>query len=159
MSDKKPDEKLVRGINPFGLRMLPELKTLLEDAARKSGRSLNQEIVDRLAQSLLLGLHDLPPRLVDKMHKAPFAVRRLAEAQIQNSVLAVLKEHFPEHSTSKRSAAALNDLFYEALERIKDDAPEEERARLAAELVDHLQRTASRLGLEWTPPNPDDAPF
>lgn len=54
MSEKKPDEKLVRAINPFGLRMLPELKEQLESAARANGRSMNSEIVARLERSLAL---------------------------------------------------------------------------------------------------------
>lgn len=38
-------------IAPFGLRMLPELKEKIEEAARASGRSMNAEIVVRLHQS------------------------------------------------------------------------------------------------------------
>lgn len=54
MSVKKPDEKLVRGINPFGLRMLPELRQKLEEACRISGNSMNTEIVERLNRSFEL---------------------------------------------------------------------------------------------------------
>lgn len=35
-------------IAPFGLRMLPELREKIEQAARESGRSMNAEIVARL---------------------------------------------------------------------------------------------------------------
>lgn len=38
-----------RHINPFGLRMQPELRAQIEAAARANGRSLNAEIVARLA--------------------------------------------------------------------------------------------------------------
>ncbi|AWL04225.1 hypothetical protein DIR46_07115 [Massilia oculi] len=38
-------------ITPFGLRMQPELKERLEEAAHKAGRSLNAEVVDRLERS------------------------------------------------------------------------------------------------------------
>ena len=38
-------------IAPFGLRMLPELKEKIEEAARASGRSMNAEIVARLLRS------------------------------------------------------------------------------------------------------------
>lgn len=38
-------------INPFGLRMQPELREQLERAAVASGRSLNAEIVARLQES------------------------------------------------------------------------------------------------------------
>lgn len=42
-----------RDINPFGLRMPPELRQKVEDAAKQSGRSLNAEIVERLEDSFL----------------------------------------------------------------------------------------------------------
>ena len=35
-------------IAPFGLRMLPELRAKIEEAAKASGRSMNAEIVSRL---------------------------------------------------------------------------------------------------------------
>ncbi|WP_404299821.1 Arc family DNA-binding protein [Alicycliphilus denitrificans] len=38
-------------IAPFGLRMLPELKEKIEEAARANGRSMNAEITARLQQS------------------------------------------------------------------------------------------------------------
>lgn len=41
-----------RDINPFGLRMPPDLREKLEDACRQSGRSMNAEIVKRLRESL-----------------------------------------------------------------------------------------------------------
>lgn len=45
-------ETLVRNINPFGLRMQPELKETLDREAKINGRSLNAEIVARLQLSL-----------------------------------------------------------------------------------------------------------
>ena len=42
----------MRNINPFGLRLQPELKSVLEDAAEKNKRSLNAEIVARLEASV-----------------------------------------------------------------------------------------------------------
>lgn len=49
-------------IAPFGLRMLPDLRAEIEDAARASGRSMNAEIVHRLTQSFMLvdARDDLP---------------------------------------------------------------------------------------------------
>jgi len=40
-----------RNINPFGLRMPPELKEKLEEEAKKNMRSLNAELVARLEES------------------------------------------------------------------------------------------------------------
>lgn len=42
----------MRNINPFGLRLQPDLKTQLEAAAEKNKRSLNAEISARLEESL-----------------------------------------------------------------------------------------------------------
>ena len=42
---------MTRDIAPFGVRMPPDLKSRVETAANKSGRSINAEIVTRLQQS------------------------------------------------------------------------------------------------------------
>ncbi|MBU3825181.1 MAG: Arc family DNA-binding protein [Candidatus Oceanisphaera merdipullorum] len=42
----------VREIKPFGIRMQPELKELLQKLARENGRSLNSEVVQRLKESI-----------------------------------------------------------------------------------------------------------
>lgn len=47
--DKQP---LMANIPPYGLRMQPKLKALIEEEARKNQRSLNSEIVNRLWESL-----------------------------------------------------------------------------------------------------------
>lgn len=44
--------KPVGSIPPFGLRMQPELKSVLEQAAKDNARSLNAEIISRLEDSL-----------------------------------------------------------------------------------------------------------
>lgn len=45
-------ETRIAHIPPFGLRMLPDLKTRIEAAAKANGRSLNSEIAARLEWSL-----------------------------------------------------------------------------------------------------------
>lgn len=42
------DTELIRNINPFGLRLQPDLKSKVEEAAAKNHRSLNAEITARL---------------------------------------------------------------------------------------------------------------
>ena len=42
---------MTRDIAPFGVHMPPDLKSRVETAANKSGRSINAEIVTRLQQS------------------------------------------------------------------------------------------------------------
>ena len=59
-------------IAPFGLRMQPELKESLEDAAKINGRSLNAEIVSRLESSFnkSTALEDLSwPDLVKELRR------------------------------------------------------------------------------------------
>lgn len=51
MSTKKRVEDKISNIPPFGLRMLPELKERVAQAAEETGRSLNAEIVARLEGS------------------------------------------------------------------------------------------------------------
>lgn len=143
----------------FRLRLPADLKVRIEAAAAKQKRTINAEVVARLEQSDLLGFRSLPPDLVDRMLRAPFAKRRLAEGLIWDGILRTLYEHFPDRQASRRSIAALNDLFHEGLDRVQYDAPHEEHARLTWELVEELKRTAALLGVEWTPPDPDDAPF
>lgn len=51
MSKKTETRPSTGHINPFGLRMQPELRQKLEAAANEAGRSLNSEIVARLELS------------------------------------------------------------------------------------------------------------
>lgn len=51
MTNPTDADKGVAAIPPFGLRMRPELKRRVEEAARAHNRSLNSEIVVRLEQS------------------------------------------------------------------------------------------------------------
>lgn len=55
-------------IAPFGLRMLPDLKEKIEQAARDSGRSMNAEIVARLEQSFA-GRAGSPPGLLESFYQ------------------------------------------------------------------------------------------
>lgn len=51
MSEKKPDNQRISSVAPFGLRMLPDLREKLDEAAARNRRSLNAEIVSRLEES------------------------------------------------------------------------------------------------------------
>lgn len=51
MTAKKPDREKLSSIAPFGLRMLPEMRQRVSEAAEDSGRSMNSEIVARLQQT------------------------------------------------------------------------------------------------------------
>ncbi|MDR3471572.1 MAG: Arc family DNA-binding protein [Devosia sp.] len=56
-------------IVPFGLRMPPDVKAALEDAAEANGRSLNAEITRRLKASLGPSLEDRIGALEARMSK------------------------------------------------------------------------------------------
>lgn len=45
-------EVKIGSLPPFGLRLHPDLKARIEEAARRNGRSLNAEITSRLEQTL-----------------------------------------------------------------------------------------------------------
>ncbi len=47
----KPPRSPIANIAPFGLRMQPELREKLEEAALKNARSMNSEITARLNES------------------------------------------------------------------------------------------------------------
>lgn len=49
---KSDDREKIANIVPFGLRMQPDLKRRVEEAAKANGRSLNAEITHRLEASL-----------------------------------------------------------------------------------------------------------
>lgn len=51
MSAKKSTADKIGNIPPFGLRMLPELRSRIEAAAAATNRSMNSEIVARLEAS------------------------------------------------------------------------------------------------------------
>jgi hypothetical protein len=51
MTTRDHDVK-IGSIAPFGLRLHPDLKARIDDAARRNGRSLNAEIAARLEASL-----------------------------------------------------------------------------------------------------------
>jgi len=69
-------------IAPFGLRMLPHIRERIEQAAREAGRSLNAEIVHRLAQTLG----------EDFAAEQPAAQPVLAEMRVQTEYLRMLVE-------------------------------------------------------------------
>ena len=92
----KPDEKeKVANIVPFGLRLQPELKRRVEEAAKANSRSLNAEIAARLEKSLddeiawLSNLQDSPSIKFEKR-------LLLFEARLEEQIDS-LKECLLEH--------------------------------------------------------------
>lgn len=87
---------MTREINPFGLRMPPELWEALKHEARLNGRSLNAEIVSRLRAGTD------PPDPSDLLRRGsgsramsePRGTRRLTDAE--RAMLAVFRKLPPE---------------------------------------------------------------
>lgn len=78
-------------ITPFGLRMPPKMRESIGRAARDSGRSLNAEIVHRLAQTLGTGFAAEQPvlaQMLEQMREQTGYLRELrdmARAQAEQS--------------------------------------------------------------------------
>lgn len=136
MSVRKPDEEKIGSVAPFGLRLLPELRQRLEEAASRHGHSLNREITRRLERSF-----DLDPG---------------DETRLKTTIEDAIKDVLGEVLKERREVTdvdLVNDSFALGMARIAD-APEEERAALAAKLVHSTKETAMLLGIKgWDPPS------
>ncbi|OGA47096.1 MAG: hypothetical protein A3F74_21280 [Betaproteobacteria bacterium RIFCSPLOWO2_12_FULL_62_58] len=85
-----------RGINPFGLRMPPELRESLKREAKLNGRSLNAEVVARLRTSTDAPDPNDPPRRGSGSRAIvePRSARALTDAE--RAMLAVFRKLSPE---------------------------------------------------------------
>jgi hypothetical protein len=75
-----------RDINPFGVRMPPDLKEDLEKQAKSTGRSLNSEIVERLKGSLTAG----GGGNIVEQNKAAYQISHTSESELQ--LLAIFRK-------------------------------------------------------------------
>lgn len=73
----------MRNINPFGLRLQPELKALLELAAVENKRSLNAEITARLEASFQQAFTFADAVIVDEAHRTE---PKFSEADIKTAI-------------------------------------------------------------------------
>lgn len=71
------DEPKIAAIPPFALRMQRPLRTRIEAAARANRRSLNSEIVARLAQSFDMAAPEIEPGEVPTSPTAKEALKRV----------------------------------------------------------------------------------
>lgn len=71
------ERELMTNITPFGLRMQPDLKARIAEAAKQNSRSMNAEIVARLSRSFWIEerletkqmLHESSAMMVDEYAK------------------------------------------------------------------------------------------
>lgn len=121
-------------IAPFGLRMLPELRQQIEEAARKAGRSMNAEIVARLQASFgvknlaTLGLLSNP-----EVFSAPENYKELLKSQaeqqrdelielIQNSVMPTFQSVLEDVKKQEQRAREENQQLLEELRELKESS-------------------------------------
>lgn len=95
MSAKKPAEEKIASIAPFGLRMLPELKDQVAEAATSNGRSMNSEIVHRLQSTFPDGnnykvIVDLGKHLAKEL----LATAALHDAEPAELIAGIVEDHF-----------------------------------------------------------------
>lgn len=82
---KKPEP--MRNINPFGLRLQPEIKAKLEEAAERNKRSLNAEISARLEESFQ-GQFDRGELLTaEKAREVALSARKNITANVRQLVI------------------------------------------------------------------------
>lgn len=110
---KKPEP--MRNINPFGLRLQPEIKAKLEEAAERNKRSLNAEISARLEESF--SLQDLTPHeatmqtLIALYHESLDSIKKLENStrlsKMEETELAYEKEAAKHlrHTIAKASSS------------------------------------------------------
>lgn len=110
----KKDEPM-RNINPFGLRLQPELKARLEEAAEKNKRSLNAEISARLEITI-----DIDRRLEEARYAGSLeGVPNLIDNLIKYYALGT-EAPIPPSTLSESAIQTLASLYQETLERIAE---------------------------------------
>ncbi|QXQ04289.1 Arc family DNA-binding protein [Stenotrophomonas indicatrix] len=87
---KKTETRPATGhINPFGLRMQPDLRDRLEAAAAAEGRSLNAEIVARLEESFQMeeGVESLEQMTGALEHSQQLLMKSMTQFQAKMDML------------------------------------------------------------------------
>jgi len=106
MSEKTTTRPQTANISPFGLRMQPELKELVESAAKANGRSMNAEVVARLERSF-----STPEKLKDLLPSIDALVKAQERQEIiSNALIAALIDG--------GKADASNEVLNKALKRL-----------------------------------------
>jgi hypothetical protein len=110
-----------RDINPFGLRMPPELRERLEASSKASGRSMNAELVARLEQSFRVptsdGVRELVLAIVDERLEMEKRIQAMATQAKKSDLFAPdVQDLFPPtgptqpHKVHKASGSPIPSL-------------------------------------------------
>ena len=115
-------------IAPFGLRMLPELREKIEEAAKESGRSMNAEIVARIEGSFEIA--------------EGYVTKEQFESTLRNAVLNMEAEQFVTATVRKMLANNVVRMF--------EQIPEDSRTESLANAYDFARAlgTPDGTGLE-----------
>ena len=110
---KKTSSEKIGNIAPFGLRMLPDLKAKVEEASVENGRSMNAEIVARLAYSFEGNMSDLSAEGFGALMLRFEATVEAAERFVFDvrDINPALENYMIEHGQDRKTAihAILND--------------------------------------------------
>lgn len=109
-------EEPMRNINPFGLRMQPELKAKIEAAAEKNRRSINAEIHARLEESFA-------PRTMDEVESthAHQLDREIAELSMESMRLGQAMNELLDRgraATGNKDRVEIDKQFLEVAEKL-----------------------------------------
>jgi hypothetical protein len=102
----KNDEPM-RNINPFGLRLQPDLKAKLEEAAKQNKRSLNAEISARLESTF--------PASAGTLFAAPQIAQTLATIERSRNPLDIEEADRIYLTMRERLVRAIDDAIAEAI--------------------------------------------
>lgn len=129
-----------RDIAPFGLRMPPEMKSTIEAAAQRNGRSMNAEIVARLEASLKAAHIAEQARDQDPLAAAYFAADTIElYAKVIRSALIRGKLKAGELPPLQDGDEALANFEPQALKIENGPAPEQMLSPFERELIDQLR--------------------
>jgi hypothetical protein len=144
-------------IAPFGVRMQPELKVKLEDAAVSSGRSLNAEIVDRLDRSFDAGLIEATPdslmAIIEGMARLnlTLAERELDLQQARNSISALeqalhMAYRAIKHSPTEHMALDCIDLIEDLIDvKVPHNSHPYQHQRLYDEKLEAVRKAQQQV--------------
>lgn len=125
--------KAGRGSEQVMIRLPDGMRDTLKDIAADNGRSMNAEIVDRLATTLQWPMISISPEMHDEILQMPVGILSQLEAQIKAYVEFIVGEAIYNHKLSQSNLVS-------RFETIVEYAPEEERPKLMQEIRDLLIR-------------------
>ncbi|THK34662.1 Arc family DNA-binding protein [Ensifer sp. MPMI2T] len=124
------------------LRLPERLRDRLRSGTRQSGRSMNNEIVDRLEQSFRSWPRvSVPAELFERVRRAPHYQRAEIEQDISKAAAQVIERALPTSGALHRD---LMTLFYQLLKKAPGDKQEQLKERFSQLFDDLFNETDDR---------------